>query len=130
MELLAVMNAPAHTVVWTDIPVTNLKRAIDFYSKVLEQSITLEKCEDVEMGVLPHHENVSGCLVAGTNNQPSRTGPLVYLSVEGRLDAAVKAAADLGGEVLEPKHPIGPYGFRAVIVDSEGNRIALHSTKS
>ena len=33
-----------------------------------------------------------------------------------------------GGEVMQPKHQIGPYGYRAVVIDSEGNRIALHST--
>jgi hypothetical protein len=30
--------------------------------------------------------------------------------------------------VLEAMHAIGPHGFRAVVLDSEGNRIALHST--
>jgi hypothetical protein len=32
-----------------------------------------------------------------------------------------------GGKILNAKHQIGPYGFRAVIQDSEGNQIALHS---
>jgi hypothetical protein len=35
-----------------------------------------------------------------------------------------------GGKVVVDKEPIGPYGFRAVIMDSEGNRIALHSQKA
>ncbi|PYM12728.1 MAG: hypothetical protein DME18_10640 [Verrucomicrobia bacterium] len=61
------------------------------------------------------------------DNKPSEHGPLVYLSVEGRLDDAVRAVQKGGGKVLKDKHPIGPYGFRAVIRDSEGNRIALHS---
>jgi len=61
------------------------------------------------------------------DNKPSEHGPLVYLSVEGRLDDAVRAVQKGRGKVLKDKHPIGPYGFRAVIRDSEGNRIALHS---
>jgi predicted enzyme related to lactoylglutathione lyase len=114
---------------WTDIPVTDLKRAADFYTKVLGADVTVMKMEGWEFALLPHaQDNVSGCLAPADNdNQPSRQGPLVYLSVNGRLDAAVKAAADDGGEVLRPKHQIGPYGYRAIIVDSEGNRIALHS---
>jgi predicted enzyme related to lactoylglutathione lyase len=48
--------------------------------------------------------------------------------VEGRLDDAVKAVRGNGGKVLQKKQQIGPHGFRAVIVDSEGNRIALHSS--
>jgi hypothetical protein len=117
-----------NTVVWTDIPVVDLNRAIAFYSKVLGEPVTLEKMDDFAFALLPHpKESVSGCLVVASDNKPSRTGVMIYLSVNGRLDAAAKAAADHGGEVLQPKHPIGPYGFRAIIVDSEGNRIALHS---
>ena len=79
-------------------------------------------------GLLPHAEdNVSGCLVVMDDNSPSDRGPLVYLSVEGRLDAAVQAVRDHGGTVLQDKHPIGPYGFRAIVLDCEGNRVALHS---
>ena len=37
-------------------------------------------------------------------------------------------AARYGLQVLEEKHAIGQYGWRAIIKDSEGNRIALHST--
>jgi predicted enzyme related to lactoylglutathione lyase len=62
------------------------------------------------------------------DNQPSLTGPLIYLSVDGRLNQAVAAVAAQGGTVQVPPHPIGTYGYRAVIVDSEGNRIALHSS--
>jgi predicted enzyme related to lactoylglutathione lyase len=87
-----------------------------------------------EYGLLPHEEqNASGCLCVGGDsmgdeNQPSHTGPLIYLSVEGRFNDAVKAARSNGGKVLQEKQQIGPHGFRAIIVDSEGNRVALHSS--
>ena len=87
-----------------------------------------------EYGLLPHEEqNASGCLCVGGDsvgreNKPSQNGPLIYLSVEGRLNDAVKAARASGGKVLQDKHQIGPHGFRAIVVDSEGNRIALHSS--
>ena len=57
----------------------------------------------------------------------STGGPLLYLNANGRLDQAVAAAAANGGKVVEPKHQIGPHGYRAIVLDSEGNRIALHS---
>jgi len=118
----------SHTICWTDIPVTNLGRAIKFYSAVLGAPITKESGPGFEHGMLPHAENtVTGCLAEMDDNRPSQQGPLVYLSVEGRLDAAIKAVPANGGKILKEKHQIGPYGFRAVIVDSEGNRIALHS---
>ena len=55
-------------------------------------------------------------------------GILVYMNVEGRIRDAVAQVEKLGGKVLEPTHPIGPHGFRAIVLDSEGNRIALHSS--
>jgi uncharacterized protein len=122
-----------NTLCWTDIPVTNLDRAIKFYSAVLGQEVSKMSEQGIEYGLLPHEEqNASGCLClgsdsAGSDNQPSQTGPLIYLSVEGHLDDAVQAAKSNGGEILQEKHQIGPHGFRAVVVDSEGNRIALHS---
>ncbi len=54
-------------------------------------------------------------------------GPLVYIDASGRLDAAIAAAQAHGGKVLRAKHSIAPNGFRALIADSEGNRVALHS---
>jgi predicted enzyme related to lactoylglutathione lyase len=48
--------------------------------------------------------------------------------VEGWLDDAVKAVRGNDENVVQKKQQIGPHGFRAVIVDSEGNRIALHSS--
>ena len=116
-----------NTVCWTDIPVIDLDRAIKFYSAVLAAPVSKESEGGHEFGLLPHDDNVSGCLVTRSENQPSIHGPLIYLSVEGRLDAAIEAVKTGGGEILQPKHQIGPYGYRAVVIDSEGNRIALHS---
>ena len=126
----------ANTLCWTDIPVTNLDRSITFYSAVLGSEVNKISEAGFEYGLLPHEEqNSSGCLSvgsdsAGSNNKPSQNGPLIYLSVEGRLDDAIKATNSNGGKVLEGTHQIGPHGFRAIIVDSEGNRIALHSSKA
>ena len=124
----------ADTLCWTDIPVTNLDRAVKFYSAVLGQEVTKMSEGGFDYGLLPHEEqNASGCLCVsgdsvGNKNQPSQTGPLIYLSVEGRLSDAVKAARANGGKVLEEKQQIGPHGVRAMIIDSEGNRLALHSS--
>lgn len=116
-----------NTLCWTDIPVTDLDRAIGFYSAVLGAPVIKETAPGFEFGLLPHKDNVSGCLCQGPDHTPSQNGPLIYLSTEGRLSAAAEAAKAHGGKVLQPKHQIGPYGYRAVIIDSEGNRIALHS---
>jgi predicted enzyme related to lactoylglutathione lyase len=117
-----------NTVCWTDIPVKNLDRAITFYTAVLGSKVSKEGDGGFTFGLLPHTEqNASGCLVEMEDNEPSQKGPLVYLSVEGRIDAAVAEVEKNKGRVVSPKHSIGPHGFRAIIIDSEGNKIALHS---
>ena len=118
-----------HQMVWVDIPVRDLDRAIAFYSAVLGSAVTRQGGEGFVFGLLPHVEDsVSGCLyLPGTDNAPSLTGPLVYLNADGRLGAAVAAVEAQGGKVVQPAHPIGPHGWRVIVVDSEGNRVALHS---
>ena len=122
----------SNTLCWADIPVGNLDRAVKFYSAVLGAEVTKQSAgPGVEFGLLPGSgAGASGCLCVGKGQVPSHAGPLVYLSAPGRLDAAVQAAVAGKGKVLEAKHPIGPHGFRAIIEDSEGNRIALHSMQA
>ncbi len=119
----------SHRIVWVDLPVTDLDRAIRFYSAILGLPVTKEGGPGFTFGLLPHGEGeVGGCLVVPEGDDaPSKTGPLVYLNAEGRLAQAVAAVPAHGGQVLQPVHPIGPHGFRAVVLDSEGNRIALHA---
>ena len=113
-------------VVWFDIPCVDLDRAIGFYSAVLAVEVKKEGGPGFSMGILPHSD-VGGCLAVMDDNAPSERGPLIYLNCDGRLDAAVAVVEPNGGRVLQPKHQIGPHGFRAIIKDSEGNRLALHS---
>jgi uncharacterized protein len=123
------MNNPTNQIVWCDIPVTNLDRAIKFYSALLGHAVTKESMPDgMTFGLLPHaQDSVGGCLAVMDDTKPGLNGPLIYLNCSGRLDIAIATVELNGGKLLKPKHQIGPYGFRAVIQDSEGNRIALHS---
>jgi predicted enzyme related to lactoylglutathione lyase len=125
------MSSPNHNqIVWCDIPVVNLDRAIKFYSTLIGHPVTKETMPGMTFGLLPHaNDSVSGCLTEMADNKPGATGPLIYLNCDGRLDIAIAMVELNGGKILKPKHQIGPYGFRAVIQDSEGNHIALHSSK-
>ena len=119
----------SHRFVWVDIPVQDLDRAIAFYATVLATPVTREGGPGFTFGLLAHSgSDVAGCLcLADDDNAPSPRGPLVYLNVDGRIAAAERAAAAHGGRVLQATQPIGPHGYRAIVLDSEGNRLALHS---
>jgi predicted enzyme related to lactoylglutathione lyase len=113
--------------VWFDIPARDLDRAVAFYAAVLARPIAKQQFREVAIALLPHDEGeVAGCLYP-SDDLPGGHGPLLYFSCAGRLDEAVALVEPNGGKVLKGRHPIGPYGFRALVVDSEGNRIALHS---
>ena len=118
----------ANQIVWCDIPVLDLDRAVKFYSAVLGRDVKKQEIPGMTIGVLPHNDGeVGGCLFASQDEKPSDKGLMIYLNAGGRLDDALLAVTANGGKIVQPKHQIGPFGFRAVVLDSEGNRIALHS---
>ena len=121
-------NAEKNRVVWVDIPVVDVERASTFYAAVLAIDVHREEFNGIKFSVLEHSDGNGGCLVPKPGEVSASHGILVYLNTEGRIRDAVERATAGGGQVIEPVTPIGPHGFRAVVVDSEGNRIALHST--
>lgn len=120
------LNITHTRAVWIDIPVKDLDRAKDFYAKTLNIEVLIEQFGDIRFGVLEHDEGNGGCLVIQPENV-GHQGPLVYLNANSRIQEATKQAEENGGKILEPIHSIGPHGFRSIIEDSEGNRVALHS---
>jgi len=121
-----------NTAVWFDLPVQNLERASRFYSAVLAGKCEKQDFSGMAFALLPNYDQegaVSGCLVPGkkTNDPQPEGGLLLYFNCNGRLDDAVAKVEPNGCKVVQPKHQIGPHGFRAIVLDSEGNRVALHS---
>lgn len=122
-------NSRKNRAVWFDVPVADLDRAVAFYAGVLGVRVAKESFGEMRMGVIEHDEGNGGCLVVDPAGVAADRGILVYFNVDGRIRAAVAAAEKLGGKVIEPIHSLGPHGVRALLHDSEGNRIALHSQR-
>jgi uncharacterized protein len=120
-------NAENNRAVWFDIPVTDLDRAKDFYEAVLNIEVFKEKADEFEFCVLDHKDGNGGCLFINKDEISSNSGIILYLNVNGRIKDAVVKAEKKGAKILKPIHQIGEHGFRSVILDSEGNRIVLHS---
>jgi len=119
-------NSQHNRAVWFDIPVTDLDRAAAFYAAVLGIRVEKETFDDNSFCVIQHGDGNGGCLVPN-QEEIAAGGVLIYLNVDGRIHDAVSKVVPHGGTVLQTTHPIGPHGFRAVVLDSEGNRVALHS---
>ncbi len=115
----------ANHIAWFDLRVADLERATKFYSGVLDVEITEEF---PGVAVFAHGPgDVTGCLFKNDKHAPSKDGVLLYFDVSGRLEAAADSVEQNGGTIEQPPHEIGSFGRRVVAIDSEGNRIALHS---
>jgi predicted enzyme related to lactoylglutathione lyase len=115
-------------VVYFEIPVLDLARASNFYSKVFETTLTQDVVDDYQMAFFESSGELfgaPGALVVGDVYIPSHQGCFVYFGVES-IDETVARALECGGSVLYPKKSNGDLGFVAEIQDTEGNRIALH----
>ena len=121
------MTAAPNPVPYFEIPVTDLDRAVAFYSAVFGYDFTRETVDGYEMALFPYDPNghgASGALAKGDVYVPSKTGPILYFRVAD-IDSVLARAAAQGGKILYPKKSIGDLGFVAEFEDSEGNRIAL-----
>lgn len=123
-----------NSVNWVDIPVHNLDRAITFYQTVMavELQVPMGMPAGFKMAVLPFdmgNGGVGAALVEGPGYEPGHHGPLIYLNGGEDLSIPLSKVEQAGGKVVQPKTSIGPNGFMAQFLDTEGNKMALHSMK-
>lgn len=119
-------------IVWFEIYVNDIDRAMAFYEGVFAQKLTRHKMgpDGPEMAMFQRKSDgtgASGALMQMPKmRKPSTDGTLVYFSCD---DCAVERgrAEQFGGQVWSEKFAIGEFGFIAIIVDTEGNQIGLHS---
>jgi predicted enzyme related to lactoylglutathione lyase len=114
---------------WFEIYVQDVPRAKAFYEAVLEVSLERLNVPDIEMWSFPMASDrygASGSLVRMADVPSGGNSTLVYFSC---ADCAVEAgrAAAQGGRVQREKTSIGEYGYIALVEDTEGNLIGLHS---
>lgn len=117
---------------WFEIPVNDMDRAKKFYENVFKVDIAIHNFGGMLMGWFPDRGNVigaQGTLIKQDTYIPSKEGTLVYFICEDVQNELSRVEA-AGGKIYQPKTQISPeHGFMGAIIDSEGNRIGLHSTK-
>lgn len=116
---------------WFEIPVTNFTRAKKFYETLLGAEIMEMPFPDGKYGMLPAdmEKGVGGGIVQGEGFEPSDKGTIVYLNGGDDLSGSLSRVEQAGGKIVMPKTSIGQNGFMALFIDTEGNKVALHSMK-
>jgi len=116
---------------WFEIPAIDLNRAQKFYETIFGITMIPLEMPNMKMRMFPLEDmmGVGGALCdTGGFHKPSATdGPLIYLNANPDVQVVLDRIETSGGKIIVPKMEIGQYGFMAVFIDSEGNRIALHS---
>jgi uncharacterized protein len=126
-----------NTIVWADIPVTDLDRAMKFYGAVLQtkfapaegmDGIALEvPPEDFDPASMKAPFPVAFDLAVVKDRKPSADGCTIYLNSHGDPEGMLQRAADAGGKIVMPVTDMGEMvGSLGFFMDSEGNRIGVH----
>ena len=116
---------------WFELYVQDMERAKKFYQSVFGCALTKIELPGIEMWGFPMEQNKTGAggtLVKMDGVPSGGGGTLIYFICDDCAVEAKKAAAS-GGSIHKDKFSIGPYGFIALVVDTESNMIGLHSMK-
>lgn len=128
------MQMPAHAINWFEIPVSDFERAKKFYETIFGYEITERQVGTSRMGFLLFdfkNGGRGGAIVYDPEfYTPSANGTLVYLNCEPDLLDVLDKVELAGGKILRGKVAVSAennLGYWALMMDTEGNRVALHS---
>lgn len=126
------MDPKANSLNWFEIPVADLARAKHFYQVIFSHHMEEMNMGGMQMAMFPGEDGdgkAHGALVQGEFHKPSMEGAVVYLNGNPDLNTVLEKIEPMGGKILMPKTEISPeIGYMAFFIDTEGNRIALHSS--
>ncbi len=117
---------------WFEIPATDLARATKFYETIFGIQLIAMDMPNIKMRMFPLEDmnGVGGAICdSGGFHKPSVTdGPMIYLNGNPDVQTIMDKVEAAGGSIMVPKTEISPeYGYMGVFIDTEGNRIGLHS---
>lgn len=118
-------------IAWFEIPVKDFARAMKFYNAIIDGDMVDSPMPGMKYGMFPYDPatgGVGGGIVEMEGYTPSTDGVLVYLNGGEDLSAQLARVEPAGGKVVMPKTDIGENGFMAAFLDTEGNKIAFHSS--
>ncbi|MDB5132393.1 MAG: Glyoxalase-like domain protein [Mucilaginibacter sp.] len=127
------MNGSENILNWFEISVADIARAKKFYEAIFSIKMEEQEMMGMKMAFFPMENmngKVSGSLVQGPYHKPSADGAKIYFNANPDMDAIVAKIEKAGGTVTMPKTKItDEIGYMANFIDTEGNGVALHSSK-
>lgn len=119
----------ANAINWFEIPASNFSRAKDFYASIFESELHIQEVMETKMAFFNATDGgVGGAVCYGKNHTPSANGTIPYLNGGMDLSPILSRVENAGGTVVVPKTKISDeIGYFAFFMDTEGNKIALHS---
>jgi predicted enzyme related to lactoylglutathione lyase len=124
------MEMTHNAIGWFEIPVADFERARAFYGNIFDFEMPVVDMGPVKMGIFLHDRvngGVGGAIVAGEGYVPSKTGAKVYLNAGADLTVCLNRVVPSGGRIVIGKTSVGEMGFIAIVEDTEGNYVSLHS---
>jgi predicted enzyme related to lactoylglutathione lyase len=119
---------------WFEIPVSDFDRAKKFYETIFNYQMPENQMGPARMGFLLfdfQNAKVGGAIVYYPGfYTPHANGTMVYLNCEPDLQIMLDRVEKANGKIIQSKKEISTeqkLGFFALILDTEGNRVALHS---
>lgn len=117
-------------ITWFEIPALNFERAVDFYNNIYQITMETNQMNGYSMAFFPSVSGVGGAIICGEGSEPSDKGALLYLNGGDDLNQVLNRVEPAGGRILLTKQQINEEaGCFALFIDSEGNKLALHSKK-
>lgn len=126
-----------NSIYWVEIPAKNFERAKKFYETIFNVEMMLVPMARGKYAIFPLNKDAKGgggAIVEGQGYEPvenSTKGPVIYLDREEDLSIPLSKVEKAGGKILMPKTKNSDNpdsGYIAQFIDSEGNRMGLHSS--
>lgn len=125
------MDKNTNSINWFEIPAADINRATKFYETIFGIKMDQSEMMGMKMAMFPSENGngkASGALVQSHVHKPSQEGVMVYLNANPKMDDIIGRVEGAGGKMTMPKTQITPeIGYMAFFIDTEGNKIALHS---
>ena len=126
------MDSSTNSLNWFEIPALDIDRSRTFYETIFDIKMEPNEMNGSKMAFFPWvagSGKATGSLVQSEMHKPSVDGSVIYLNANPSMDTLLTKVEAAGGKILAPKMSIGEHGNIAFILDTEGNKIGIHSEK-